>query len=384
LTVRTTGAVSTSALAVLVPSAGAVADRIGQRRAWIGGCTLFGLSSLACALAPTAALLVLARCAQGVGGAALAVGGFALLAAAYGDARRRTAIGVFFAVNSLAAAAGPVIGGVFTDMLGWRSVFLLNLPLLAAAMLASLTIAPVAGRRGGRFDLAGTALFALAAGAATAGLTRMSERADGYAAGALVVAALTGAAFVAVELRRDGVLDVRLLGTTRFGGLVAVVAASSIAFAALVYTSVAVQDGLDAVAAGLALAPLAVASAVTSTSVRGLAARTAVGGGLLVVAVGCALQAAQLTVGLVVTGVGVGLAGPAVAAAVLGAAPTDRAGAASAAMATARQLGQVLGIAVLGVAYGIGGVPAVSALAAALTAVAGAAALRLLRPATVR
>jgi MFS family permease len=368
-------------LAVLVPSAGAVADRIGQRRAWLGGCAIFGVASLACALAPTAPLLVLARGLQGFGGAALAIGGFALLAAAYPDGRRATALGVFFAVNSLAAAAGPVVGGVLTEALGWRSVFLLNLPLLAAAMLVSLTIAPAPARPGGRFDLLGTALFALAAGAATAGLTRLPDGFDLLTGVALTVAVLAGFAFVAVELRRDGVLDVRLLATARFGGLVAVVAASSIAFAALVYTSVSVQEGLAPAAAGLVLAPLAIASAVTSTFVRGLPARTAVGGGLLVVAAGCALQAGQLTLGLVVTGIGVGLAGPAVAGAVLGAAPPDRRGAASAAMATARQLGQVLGIAVLGVAYGIGGGLAVAALAAILTAVAGLGALRALRPA---
>ncbi|MGI5126397.1 MFS transporter [Pseudonocardia sp. CA-107938] len=367
-------------LAVLVPSAGAIADRVGQRRAYLAGCAVFAAASLGCALAPTAAALVAARIAQGVGGAALAVGGFALLAASYTEPRRRTALGVFFAVNGLAAALGPVVGGLLTDGAGWRWVFALNLPLLAATAVATRAIAATPGRPGGRFDVVGTALFALAAGAATAGLTRAAESADLGTVGLLVVAALAGAAFVAVERRRDGVLDVGLLATAGFGGAIAAAAATSIVFAALLYTSVAVQEGLDPAAAGLALAPFAVASAVTSTVVRRVPPWAAVGGGLLVIAAGCLALDANLTVGLVVSGIGFGVAAPAVASAVLSAAPPERAGAASAAMATARQLGQVLGIGVLGVVYAAGGTAPVGVVAAALTATAGATALRVLRP----
>ena len=372
-------------LAVLVPSAGAVADRIGQRRAYLAGCAVFALASLGCALAPSAPALVAARVAQGVGGAALAVGGFALLAASYPEPRRRTAIGVFFAVNGLAAALGPVVGGVLTDSAGWRWVFVLNLPLLALAALATLTIAAAPGRPGGRFDVAGTALFAVAAGAATAGLTHAAAAGiDAGTVGMLAVGALAAAAFVAVERFRDGVLDVRLLATASFGGAVAAAAATSIVFAALLYTSVAVQEGLDPAAAGLALAPFAVASAVTSTVVRRVPPWAAVGGGLLVIAAGSTALDWNLTFGLVVSGIGFGIAGPAVAAAVFAAAPADRAGAASAAMATARQLGQVLGIAVLGVVYTAGGTVAVNVTAGALTAAAGFTALRVLRPVRVR
>jgi len=147
---------------------------------------------------------------------------------------------------------------------------------------------------------------------------------------------------------------------------------------------VAMQDVLDPAAAGLALTPFAVACAVVSTAVRRVPPWAAVGGGLLVIAVGCAALELNPTLGLVVSGIGFGLAGPAVAAAVFAAAPPERAGAASAAMATARQLGQVLGIAVLGVAFAAGGTAAVAGLAAALTAAAGLTALRVLRPVTVR
>jgi predicted MFS family arabinose efflux permease len=119
---------------------------------------------------------------------------------------------------------------------------------------------------------------------------------------------------------------------------------------------------------------------VTSTVVRRVPPWAAVGGGLLVIAAGCTALDWNLTFGLVVSGIGFGVAGPAVAAAVFAAAPPDRSGAASAAMATARQLGQVLGIAVLGVVFAAGGTVAVNITAAALTAVAGVTALCALRP----
>jgi len=264
-------------------------------------------------------------------------------------------------------------------------VFLLNLPLLALTACATLAIPAGTGRPGGRFDVAGTVLFALAAGGATAGLTRAAAAGvDAGTAGMLAAAVLAAVAFVAVERRRVGVLDVRLLATASFGGAIAAAAATSIVFAALLYTSVALQDVLDPAAAGLALTPFAVASAATSTAVRQVPPWAAVGGGLLVIAAGCAALDWNLTLGLVVSGIGFGVAGPAVAAAVFAAAPVDRAGAASAAMATARQLGQVLGIAVLGVVYAAGGTVAVDVVAAALTATAGLTALRVLRPVAVR
>ncbi|WP_028921401.1 MFS transporter [Pseudonocardia acaciae] len=387
----------TLVLAVLMLSAGSVADRLGQRRACLGGLGVFGVASLACALAPGTGWLVAARCAQGIGGAALAVTGFALVAAAYQGRRRSTAIGVYFAVNSLAAAVGPIVGGLLTEHLGWRSIFFVNVPVVVLTMAMSAWALPADPARAGRparLDLPGMALFAVFAAGATFGLTSASEH--GWASPATVaalavaVAALVG--FLAVEARRaDGVLDVSLLRTAAFASALVACAVWSVVFAALVFTSVWLQAGLGLgpVAAGLAMVPLAGAAFLTSTvagrALHGRSPRLTVGAGLVLNGVGCALQTgldadsgpAALTLGLVVTGIGVGLAGPALGSAVLAAAPPHRAGMASGAMSTTRQLGQTLGVAAFGILFQAGdgavtaGLVRVNMVAAALSLLAG-------------
>ncbi|GHF59989.1 MFS transporter [Kitasatospora xanthocidica] len=371
--------VYTLVLAVLMLAAGALADRYGARAVYLAGLAVFGAASLACGLAPNAGALIAARGVQGVGGAAIAVTTFALLGSGYRGPDLGRAMGVFGAVTGLAAAVGPVLGGVLTQEAGWRAVFLLNLPLVVATAALSRRVLP-AGRPGAyvnagagiRTFLPGALAFALCAGSLTYALSSAAagHRTAPGTLGPTAVAALALGVFVRVELRSPApLLDLRLFARASFSAVLACVVAATAAFAALVYTSVWLQSGLGLgpVRAGLALMPLALASFATSLlsgrRLHGRSPRAVLGAGLLLSGIGCALQAgldarssaATLAPGLVLTGIGVGLLGPAMGAAVFAALPPERAGAAAGAMTTFRQLGQTLGVAVFGVLFQWGG-----------------------------
>ncbi|MDQ7806984.1 MFS transporter [Amycolatopsis sp. A133] len=366
--------VYTLVLAVLMLAAGAVADRWGLRRVFLAGLAVFGLASLACGLAPDIGTLIAARGVQAIGGSALAVTGFAILAASYEGRSLGTAISVFFAVNGLGAAAGPVVGGVLTEYFGWPAVFFVNVPLaLATGLFALRAVRPDEPGRPGRFDVAGAAWFAAGAASLVHGLT--SDR------WVLAVSVLGFTGFVVVERRRaEPMLDLRLFRDGGFSTLIACAAASTSTFAALVYVSLSLGLSRSPVAAGFALAPLAVASFLTSTLLgkvlHRFSPRTLLGTGVLVGALGClSLLVVAIPLGLAVTGIGVGIAGPAMGAAIASAAPPGRSGMAAGILTTTRQFGQTLGVAVLGIAYQTGGLAPVYVIAAACGAVTGLLAL---------
>ncbi|SEF32887.1 drug resistance transporter, EmrB/QacA subfamily [Amycolatopsis pretoriensis] len=366
--------VYTLVLAVLMLAVGSLADRWGLRRVFLAGVAVFGLASLACGFAGDIGTLIAARGVQAVGGAALAVTGFAVLAACYDGRARGTAISVFFAVNGLGAAAGPVVGGVLTEYFGWAAIFFVNVPpALLTAVLAAVALRPATPARRGRFDVAGAVWFAVFAASLVHGLT--SEPV------ALVVSAVALAGFVIVERRRaEPLLELGFFRDGRFTALVACAAASTLTFAALVYVSLWLSRSHSPVEAGLAMAPLAVASFLTSTFLgkvlHRFPPRVLLGAGVLLGALGClVLLVAGIRLGLAVTGVGVGIAGPATGAAITAAAPPGRAGMAAGILTTTRQFGQTLGVAVLGIAYQAGGLTPVYVVAAVCGGVTGLLAL---------
>ncbi|WP_408302976.1 MFS transporter, partial [Paraburkholderia sediminicola] len=132
------------AFAVLMLSAGALGDRIGTRRMYAAGIVLFAFASLACGLALDATMLVAARALQGIGAAAMLPNSLALLNQSYGhDPKLRArAVGLWTAAGAIAIAAGPVVGGVLIAAFGWRSIFLVNLPICVAGLLATLLWVP--------------------------------------------------------------------------------------------------------------------------------------------------------------------------------------------------------------------------------------------------
>jgi len=132
------------ALAGLLLLCGAAGDRIGHRKVLLAGLSVFGLASLGCGVAPTIETLVAARAVQGVGAALLLPGTLAVITDLYADrAARARAVGIWAGAGALALPSGPVLGGLLVNTFGWRAVFLINLPLIAAAIPLAIRLVPV-------------------------------------------------------------------------------------------------------------------------------------------------------------------------------------------------------------------------------------------------
>src|SRR5262249_41641020 len=152
-------------LSALLMLGGAAGDRFGRRMVLILGVSLFGVSSVLCALAPSLLSLLAARALQGTGAALLMPSSLAVLGNAYAGQARGRAVGIWSAASSITSAIGPVIGGWLIDHFGWRTIFLINIPLAAAAIyLAARFIEEPPLDRKAPIDLAGAAISALALG----------------------------------------------------------------------------------------------------------------------------------------------------------------------------------------------------------------------------
>jgi EmrB/QacA subfamily drug resistance transporter len=150
--------------AALVP-AGAAGDNYGRRRMFLWGLIGFGASSLLCGIAPNIEALILFRLVQGLSGALLVPGSLALIRVNFPDKEQGRAIGIWSAGTSLTVLAGPLAGGLLVDLVSWRAVFLVNLPLIAAAVVATSRHVPESHDENARgLDWVGAILFALAAG----------------------------------------------------------------------------------------------------------------------------------------------------------------------------------------------------------------------------
>jgi EmrB/QacA subfamily drug resistance transporter len=358
------------ALAALLMTAGAVADRFGRRRFYLIGLVVFALASLACGLAPNAGLLIAARAVQGIGGAAMFATTTALLSTTYSGRDRGTAFGVWGAVAGAAAAAGPLVGGALTDW-DWRTIFLVNLPVAAIALvMTARVIAEPKSTATHRIDVLGAATFTVSASAITYGLIRAGS--DGWTSARTLTMWAIGAvaliAFVFVEQRRpDPMLDLTLFWRPSFAALMAgSLLLQAAAFSHMVYTSLWLQSvrGLSPIEAGAAgSAPLSILAFVVSGAggrfLHKLPPRLPIGIGMVLVGTGVLLQTLLATgsswpallPGMLLSGIGVGLAMPVLASTALGAVPPQRAGMAGGALNTFRQLGLALGIAVLGTLF---------------------------------
>ncbi|MGW0415517.1 MFS transporter, partial [Streptomyces collinus] len=154
----------TVVLAGLLISSGALADRFGRRRVFRSGLAVFGVASLACAAAPSVGALVAARAVQGVGASMLSPVALAIVVNAMPDPRERArAIGVWASVFGLSMAVGPVTGGALVAGFGWRSLFWVNAPVVAVALVLSARFVPESrAARPRRLDLPGQVLLAVA------------------------------------------------------------------------------------------------------------------------------------------------------------------------------------------------------------------------------
>jgi MFS family permease len=155
---------------------GAAGDRFGKRRVFVLGVIVFGVATFGCGLASGPTTLLIARMAQGAGGALLVPNSLALIGAAYPEGERGRAIGTWSAASAITTALGPIAGGFLVDALSWRWTFLAIVPLAAATIAVALLRVPVfPPTTRGRLDLAGALLATLGLGALGHGLIRSGE-----------------------------------------------------------------------------------------------------------------------------------------------------------------------------------------------------------------
>ena len=359
-------------LAAFLVLAGSTADRLGRRRVFQAGLVLFGLGSLLCGLAPGIGWLIAARAVQAVGGTMLNPATVAIIANTFtGPAERARAIGVFGSMSGLALALGPILGGGLVDAFGWRSVFWINVPIVAAAIVCTALFVPQSrAPRARRFDPVGQALMVLVLGS---GVYAIIESASlGWTSplivGLLAVAGLGVAGIITYEPRRaDPLLELRLFRSVPFAAAIAMALFALCGFGAFLFvTTQYLQDvrGLSPVVAGLCLLPVGLPVLVVSrisgrvVGDRGpllplLVAGTALAlGGGVSLWLGPATPLPLVLAICLVFGVFLGAVNPPVTNSAISGMPNSMAGLAGSLASTGRQGGTTLGVAISGTIIG--------------------------------
>ncbi|MGH3097707.1 MAG: MFS transporter [Streptosporangiales bacterium] len=358
-------------LACLLLTAATLSDRIGRRRVFLAGMAIFTIGSLACALAWSPLVLDLTRALQGVGGALLLGTALPLIAAAYPDVRRRAgAIGIFGATLAAATAVGPLVGGALVEGPGWRWIFLVNVPIGAVALvLGAHRLRESRADRPRRLDLPGTALLTGALLCLVLALIR--GNADGWSS-LLIVGLFAGAGVLLVGFlvreatAAEPMLDLGLFRSLPFTGVaVAAFAISATVIGSTTYLALYMLNtlGYGPLDGGLRFLPLTVASFLAAPLVARLVHRVpawlTIGGGLALGGVGMVLMGrldagsewTALLAGFVFAGAGMGALSSSISQAAVSAVETGRAGMATGAVNTMRQIGVAAGVAVLGAVF---------------------------------
>src|SRR5215211_278021 len=349
--------------------AGRLGDLYGNRRLFLGGITLFTLASLACGLAPTQELLVAARAVQGLGGAVVSAVALSLIMTLFIEpADRAKAMGFVGFVAAGGGSIGVLLGGVLTDVLTWRWVFLVNLPVGAAVFALCLVLLPAArGAARQRLDLAGaitvTASLVVAVYAIVGGNARGWTSATTL--GLLALAAVLFAAFVAIESRVKAPLvplalfKIRSLAAANVVGVLWAAAMFAWFFLSALYLQFVL--GYSPLEIGLAFLPAnlimgAFSLGLSAKLVMRFGVRPTLVAGMTLVALGLALFARAPVDGsfvtdvlpsMVVLGIGVGTALNPVLLAAMSDVPHEQSGLASGVVNTAFMMGGALGLAVL-------------------------------------
>ncbi|GGZ19066.1 MFS transporter [Streptomyces poonensis] len=362
----------TLVLASLLMLAGSTADRIGRKRVFMAGLVVFTIGSVLCSLAPDLNWLVAFRMVQAVGGSMLNPVAMSIITNTFTDPRERArAIGVWGAVVGISMAAGPLVGGLLVESVGWRSIFWINLPVGLAALLLTLRFVPESrAPKARRPDPVGQLLVIVLFGSLTYAIIEAPHAGAGTVLpfGAVALAALLGLLWY--ERRRtEPLIDLRFFRSAPFSGATVIAVSAFAALGGFLFMSTLYLQnvrGLNALEAGLWMLPMAFMTfACAPLSGRLVGSR---GPRLPLLVAGCAMtmsgllfavfeaetRNATLFIGYVLFGIGFGFVNAPITNTAVSGMPRAQSGVAAAVASTSRQLGQTLGVAVIGAVLAAG------------------------------
>jgi EmrB/QacA subfamily drug resistance transporter len=357
----------TLALASLILLGGSLGDRLGRRRVFVWGTVWFAAASVLCGLAPSIEVLIAARLLQGVGAALLTPGSLALISASIKAEDRGAAIGLWSGLGGVASAVGPLLGGWLVDAVGWRSVFLINIPLAVVVVWVAAKHVPESRdpHVSGRLDVPGAVTVAAALGLLTYGLIESHTP-------TLAMGVVAAGVFVMIERRSHDPLvppslfASRVFLATNLVTFAVYAALGGVFFLLVLQLQFAV--GYSPIAAGVATLPITALMLVLSARAGRIAGRIGpripMTVGPLLAALGLLLMlrvgpgstyATDILPAVVVFGLGLSALVAPLTGAVLGAVSTDRAGIASGVNNAVARTSQLLAVAALPALAGIAG-----------------------------
>ncbi|PTM99199.1 EmrB/QacA subfamily drug resistance transporter [Streptomyces sp. VMFN-G11Ma] len=364
----------TLVLASLLMLAGSTADRVGRKKVFMSGLIVFTLGSLLCSLAPNLDALIAFRMIQAVGGSMLNPVAMSIITNTFTDPRERArAIGVWGAVVGISMAAGPLVGGLLVDSVGWRSIFWVNLPVGLIALLLTLRFVPESrAPKARRPDPVGQVLVIALFGSLTYAIIEAPDSGFGSILPFAALAALALAGLLFYEPRRDEpLIDLRFFRSVPFSGATVIAISAFAALGGFLFLSTLYLQnvrGLSALHAGLWMLPMAMPILLCAplsgrlVGSRGPRLSLVIAG--IAMTVSAVLFAAfdaetsdvTLFLGYVLFGIGFGFVNAPITNTAVSGMPRAQAGVAAAVASTSRQLGQTLGVAVVGsvLASGVG------------------------------
>jgi EmrB/QacA subfamily drug resistance transporter len=357
-------------LAATMLNAGSLGDMLGRKRVFLVSIALFTLASILCGAATSPLWLIVARGAQGLGGAGMFAGSLAIISQEFHGRERGTAFGIWGATVGMAVAIGPLVGGALTTYVGWRWIFFVNIPIGIACVAAGLrALHETRDEEHGGLDLAGLVTLTAGLFALVLGLFRGTDWgwSSGRIIGLFAGAAVLLVAFALLELRQAApMFDFGLFKVPTFAGAqIAAFVMSAGMYAQFLFIPLYIERvlGYSAVGAGVRFLPLSLVTFAVSPLAGRLSGRLPVrvllGGGLALVGVALLLMSGvklgsswtTLLPGFIVAGIGIGFVNPPLAATAVSVVEPRRAGMASGINNTFRQVGIATGIAALGAIF---------------------------------